>query len=194
MTDFRNHNWHEPIMTSRRGTDSDYDPRNPRGSHLKARPEPSYYGPNFQNSEKGRSSTFHDIMAPKMPVPYKKRPEEYPPKVAREYNRYKLYSDAHAQALHEYRVLDPLKAGRKNSENPRQTWKEGVAVATVSIAASNNHAAARTGFDHKYPWAYHSAESKVTHVESVNNALKSSRGIRQQRNRLERKLAGGRRG
>ena len=101
----RAHNWDtQRAISNRRGSDADYDPREPRRSHVDARPEPSYYGPNFQNVQRGLSSSiaYGDIQHPPVPDPYVKRPNPWPREVVDDYLHYKRTETSYRRAKKEY--------------------------------------------------------------------------------------------
>lgn len=110
MSRGRSHDWSKRAITDRRGSDENYDVRHPRNSHVDVRPQPSYYGPNFLDSEKGLSSSlaYGDIREPKMPDPYVKRPQPYPPRVQRDYDRYKELADDFPRVRNEYKIGAPM--------------------------------------------------------------------------------------
>ncbi|KAL4903277.1 hypothetical protein BDW74DRAFT_180141 [Aspergillus multicolor] len=98
---------HKRVTLDRRGSDSDYDPRCPG----KPRPEPSYYGPNFKEIEKGRTQSFGTVTEPKMPVPYRTALEPFPPYVAKDHGAYKVHQNMYEKTNQEaLKMKDPVKS------------------------------------------------------------------------------------
>ncbi|OOF95318.1 hypothetical protein ASPCADRAFT_207795 [Aspergillus carbonarius ITEM 5010] len=177
------------VISGRRGSDADYDIRSPQSSHVGVRPDPSYYGPNFLNSEQGRSSsfTYGDLKEPTMPDPYVKRPQPYPPEIERQYESYKAHELEVKAANAALRTANPTSVGR-NTPNPLPRLIKGDKLATDAILASNSFAAARSGFDHKFPTAYDSLKKKNSHQVSARDLITTSVNARKTRNEIRDKI------
>ncbi|PWY65692.1 hypothetical protein BO70DRAFT_302134 [Aspergillus heteromorphus CBS 117.55] len=180
---------HKRVAVSRRGSDTDYDIRVPRSSHVDAQPEPSYYGPNFVNSEQGRSSSlaYGDIREPKMPDPWKKAPQPYPEGMNDQYLTYKDYGDQYSKANRAFKLANPL-ATPDNHPNIVEKVERGLALAAEARTAANLEAAARSGFDHKFPYAYDSLAKKASHKKPVKEKLEAAKKIRKNEGKLHGKL------
>ncbi|RJE27499.1 hypothetical protein PHISCL_00233 [Aspergillus sclerotialis] len=99
------------IISTKYPSDTEYDV-----PFLSTRPDASYYGRNFKNSEKGRSSSFAlgGYKEPKMLNPYVKRPQPYPPNVVKDYNAYKEYDEGFTRAKARYNDTQPHNVGKKD--------------------------------------------------------------------------------
>lgn len=106
----------QKIISDKSPSDTEYDIRSPS-----TRLDSSYYGRKFKNSEKGRSSSFAlgDRKEPKMPDPYVKRPQPYPPNVVKDYEVYKQYEDDFARVNARYGVTNPHDVGKRNDDRER---------------------------------------------------------------------------
>ncbi|PYI05511.1 hypothetical protein BO78DRAFT_145049 [Aspergillus sclerotiicarbonarius CBS 121057] len=177
------------VISDRRGSDADYDIRSPQSSHVGVQPPPSYYGPNFVNSGQGRSSsfTYGDIKEPKIPDPYVKRPQPYPPSVEAEYYAYKTNETQYTAAKKALALAKPISVG-KNEPNALPRLQAGEQLATDQLVASNSIAASRSGFDHKYPTAYEDVEAKTTHQKVAKTWLSRSTRTRRQRETIRGKM------
>lgn len=116
---------HQRIAVDRRGSESNYDHRRPGN-----RPAQSYYGPNFREIEKGRTQSFNHRIEPKMPKPYVKNPQPYPPHVAQEHSAYKQHQKNFGASNQEYMRTNPLKYDDFKPEVREGKFREGLALAT----------------------------------------------------------------
>ncbi|GAQ05898.1 hypothetical protein ALT_3219 [Aspergillus lentulus] len=194
MSQPRTHDWNKGrVVLDRRGSDGEYDVRYPRKAHPNERPAPSYYGPNFSNVENKRSASlaYGDIRHPRMPDPYVKRPQPYPVEVQRDYDEYKKYGDLYADA--KAKTKDNKKLLRTGVDKPqyRQIMETVRDTAHGSMVAANTAAAARTGFAHKYPYAYEDLDAQRTHHKSANDLLNGARNARSQEQKASRGLLRG---
>ncbi|GIJ91240.1 hypothetical protein Asppvi_010205 [Aspergillus pseudoviridinutans] len=120
-------------------SDYDYDTKNPHRAQPSSRREPSYFGPNFQNSEKKRSSSLAggDIRHPPMPDPFVKRPNPYPQRVKEEYDEYKARGDEYDRAKAAARAANKVANVKRTDALFREKVQMGVeANASARITAN----------------------------------------------------------
>ncbi|GFF55007.1 hypothetical protein IFM51744_08518 [Aspergillus udagawae] len=159
----------EKVALDRRGSDGEYDVSYHK-SHRSERPGPSYYGPNFSNVENKRSASlaYGDIRHPVTPDRYGKRPQPYTSDVKKDYNEYKkygdLYSETKAKTDSKYKTL--LKTPR-NDDHYRQNIEMARDLSHDTRLAANTAAASRSGFAHKYPYAYDGQKGKEGHERAI---------------------------
>ncbi|RDW79161.1 uncharacterized protein DSM5745_06013 [Aspergillus mulundensis] len=182
---------HKKVIIDRRGTDSAYDPRRPRDSHPDSRPKPSPYAPNFKEAGQGRSQTFATIIKPEIPVPYVKNPQPYEGESLRDYRYYKSLHDRYDETNHKYKVLDPVHKSRKYTHEQREeAHGQGIALAKLAQRQAKEIAAARTGFDHKYPCAQPSLADKERHNGEVLKAMQNAKKYNEYEKIIEAKRTG----
>ncbi|KAF4234674.1 hypothetical protein CNMCM8980_008596 [Aspergillus fumigatiaffinis] len=170
MSQRRTHDWNkERVVLDRRGSDGEYDVRCPRKAHPNERPAPSYYGPNFSDVANKRSASlaYGDIRHPVTPDRYGKRPQPYTKEVEDEYKEYKQIDARYKVAL------DRAAKAPNNTPMRDVRFQEDMRVAhrlqTEKRVAANSASAARSGFSHKYPWAYDGEKGKAGHAKTVKD-------------------------
>ncbi|GFF23249.1 hypothetical protein IFM61606_08773 [Aspergillus udagawae] len=188
----RHHDFNsQRAILDRRVSDSDYDydTKKPHKAQPSSRREPSYFGPNFQNSEKKRSSSLAggDIRHPPMPDPFVKRPHPYPQSVKEEHDAYKARDLEYATAKKAASAANAVAGGKRSDPLFREKALRGVEANASARVAANTVAAYRSGFGHKYPYAYESPEKVIEHhdkaIEYKNNGArwrKKEQGLRKQ--------------
>ncbi|KAF9889605.1 hypothetical protein FE257_007113 [Aspergillus nanangensis] len=183
------------IVTGRRATDTEYDIRAPR-AHPKPTSPTSHYGPNFQNSAQGRSSSYAygDRKEPNIPDPYVKRPEEWPAKMVKEYYGYKEHEDAYRKAKRDFSDSKTNYPKTVRNESDVQKVRQGLVQIRDAKKAVGREAMARGGFDQKYPCAYEDLKAKGTHQGVFNRNMNSVRNLKIEENQFERRLHGAQHG
>ncbi|PKX90581.1 uncharacterized protein P174DRAFT_375553, partial [Aspergillus novofumigatus IBT 16806] len=154
------------------------------------RREPSYFGPNFQNSAKGRSSSLAggDIRHPPMPDPFVKRPNPYPQRVKEEHDAYKVRDDEYAAAKKAASKANGA-AGLKPSDPLfRERVERSIEANASARVAANTAAAYRSGFGHKYPYAYESPEKVAVHQYHAKEYKKAGATSRRKEQEMRKKL------
>ncbi|RHZ58017.1 uncharacterized protein CDV56_107801 [Aspergillus thermomutatus] len=192
MSRSRAHDWNkERVILDRRGSDGEYDIRSPGDSHRNARPQPSYYGPNFSDVEKRRSSSlaYGDIRHPVTPDRYGKRPQPYPPHVAKEYDEYKKYDKLYAKAKAKTADNKTLLKTPVHDDKYRQNIEMARDLAHGSRVAANTASAVRTGFAHKYPYAYDGLRGTQGHERAIETLQKGAKNAAKAERSASRLLA-----
>ncbi|KAF7161743.1 hypothetical protein CNMCM5623_007230 [Aspergillus felis] len=170
MSQRRTHDWKkERVVLDRRGSDGEYDVRYPHKAHRSERPAPSYYGPNFSNVADKRSASvaYGDIRHPVTPDRHGKRPQPYTKEVKDEYEEYKNLDARYKVALD--RATHAPTNTPKRDARFREDMGEAYRLQTEKRVAANSASAARSGFSHKYPWAYDGEKGKAGHAQTVND-------------------------
>ncbi|KAF7114962.1 hypothetical protein CNMCM5793_000732 [Aspergillus hiratsukae] len=154
------------------------------------RPEPSYYGPNFQKPPGKRSSSLAggDIRHPQMPDPFVKRPNPYPPPVEREYNEYKARGHEYSTAQRTAKVANAVaNTGRADPQFREKVERAAQAAAGARVAA-NTTAAYRSGFGHKYPYANETPKKVIDHHKEAYTYKEAGAAWRVKEQKQRKKL------
>ncbi|OKL62594.1 hypothetical protein UA08_02376 [Talaromyces atroroseus] len=133
--------------------------------------EPSYYGPDFQNVEKGLSSSFSlPRRTPKEPIPYVKRPDPYPPHVLKEYDYYKMKEKESDGAYAEFKNTMPKNGRPRMPKNQEDVSYHHTIIdqGTEVRRMANDAAMSRSGFIQKYPYSYAHFDDK-NHWKAADN-------------------------
>ncbi|PGH27980.1 hypothetical protein AJ80_00234 [Polytolypa hystricis UAMH7299] len=172
-----------------RRADSDLysDVLEPSRSERAYRESASYYGPHFQDVERGRAASISGPrIQPEYPDPWERRPEQWTPDVQEEYAFYKGCGDAHGAHNKRYHAHAATKDDGKGT---LPFHNQVVELSQQGRDLSNRHLAARAGFRDKFPYAYHSHHSTtVNHEIEITAARESSVGWRRKEAQSQKEI------
>ncbi|KAL4968266.1 uncharacterized protein BDV14DRAFT_152104 [Aspergillus stella-maris] len=95
--------------------------------------------------------------------------------MAKEHEKYKSYRKKLEVVKPQLEDLEPVKYGKAHSSEVRKSvYNEGLDLSTKQRKYANKEAAARHGFDHKYPCAFEDLDAKKKHIHQAKGLTESA--------------------